>query len=153
MNGRIFMAKLNFSKAEAALSDSLHKMFIEDLYELASLAELISKGKSKEISNIELKKLFHRFQNELKKIKNVDPDFYAQLSLSESDEKKFFSALPNLSSEDWLKIQSFKEKISKWKKKLKGVIKDTKEDIEHIEKTRIKQKDARFKVNSKWLPL
>lgn len=147
------MAKLNFSKMEKVLSESLHQMFIADLYELAAIAELIASGQTKKISEEEIEKLLHRFQNELKTLKTNDPAFYSELSLTKKEETNFFSPSPSLSAADWEKLKTLKEKISEWKKTLKGSSQETDENLKHVEKTRVKQKDARFKVNSKWIPL
>lgn len=152
------MAKIDFTNVEKSLEDALNRNFIDNLNELAALANMSHAELRAKTSDETVKKLIFRFQLELKRIKGSDIAFYTSLGLSPEQEKNFFAEKPMLNPEDWAFIKNLKEKIDTWKKTLKSPQKTTKkeanpEDLKNIEKLRKSQKDARFNVSSKWKPL
>jgi len=152
------MAKIDFTRVETSINEAINLRFIQDLNELAAIANLTHLELAQKTNSETVKKLISRFQMDLKRIKANDPHFFSTLSLSPEQEKRFFEENPVLSPKDWEYIKELKEKIDVWKKKLKkttrGPSKDkTEEDVKNIETMRKKQKDARLNVNPKWKPL
>jgi hypothetical protein len=98
--------------------------------------------------------IFSRFQKELQKVKEKDLTLYTKIGLTPEDEAKFLSPSSEpLTSSDWSKLKEWKEKILELRRELQGKENPQEEDLNHVETTRIKQKEARFNVNSKWLPI
>lgn len=152
------MAKVNFSKVEDMLNEGLQKLSKEELADQSVIANLIRESPLTQSSPQIIEKVFQRFQSKLEKFKKQNPELYDKLGLTPDDEKKFGETYDQLNRKDWRKISIFKEKMDDLKNKFKGSAtaaseSPSEEDLEHIEQTRIKQQDARFNVNSKWLPI
>jgi hypothetical protein len=147
------MAKVSFLKVESILTDTLRKMMIERLNDLAAIVTLMQDEHTK-IPEAIIEQILKRFQNELNKIKKHDPKIFKCLELTEEEELKLLNSSNNLSSEDWDRLKTLKEKIEDLKKELHGLEAPLDEKVdEHIQKERVKHKNKRFNIREGWLPL
>lgn len=147
------MSKTNFTKTEAILNDALNKLAVEQLTELATIANLLSESKPKVDDDL-VDQVLTRFQNGLKQLKKHDAKLYARLNISKEEEKRLFLSAKDLTQEDWIKIKSIWEKIEELKKELHGQpTLPTEEDEKRIEEQRVEHINKRFNVRKGWLPL
>src|ERR1700722_13706423 len=108
------MTKVNFTKVEGAFDLALRKLFVDNLSDLAAIANVLqdplSNPNSKTVEAVIL-----RFQTELKKIKKQDPTLFQKLGLSPEEEERLNSPYENYQQEDWLRLKALKEKIDELK--------------------------------------
>jgi 16S rRNA C967 or C1407 C5-methylase (RsmB/RsmF family) len=145
--------KIDFVKVESILSNTLKKIYIEHLSELAILAGLIQDPAKVNVSLKATEEMMAAFERQLNKIKKKDPKFYAKLDFSPEDEKLLHTSIEKYSQADWSRIKHLKEKIEELKKELLGdAIPDQKLE-EHVDRVRKSHIYKRFKIRDGWLPL
>ena len=146
------MAKISFTKVESILTETLRKMMIDRLSELAAIVTLIQDPKTK-ISMSVIEQILKRFQSELGRLKKSDIKLYQSLGFSAEDEKRFFSSTPNLTPEDWTRLKTLKDKIEELKKELIAHSVPDEKYEKQVEQERLKHENKRFNVKEGWLPL
>lgn len=162
------MAKINYSKVEMALVNSLDKMFLQNLTELAAIATQANEG-STPLDTEEVNRILKSFRIELIRLKKNDPALYEQLDLSEEQEKHLVAPSKNFTREDWLKLIDLNARMiaidaEKTKNRLDQRINElnadkvkdnvvVQADEEIVAKERLEHKNKRFNVRKGWLPL
>lgn len=146
------MPKVNFTKVENAFDRAKQKLFIDQLSELASIANLIQDPKAN-LTSQTIADIIGKFQKELKKLKKNDPKLYTQLHLTAEDEKRFFIPSDQFLQEDWVKLRSLKTRIDELKKELYGEEVLNAEYDSQVAKERRKHINKRFNIRDGWLPL
>ena len=147
------MSKVNFSKVEKSFEKAMEKRLIEELSELAIIADGIQDPK-KVVSSKAVEEIIDRIQKELKKIKEEDEVLFKKLNLSPEVEQRLYISLPNeFLQEDWLHLKELKQRLDELKKELHGTETLNAENNEQIEKERKKHINKRFNVREGWLPL
>lgn len=147
------MAKVSFVKMENMLTETLRKMMIDRLSELAAIVTLMQNAELK-IQDTVIEQILKRFQTELEKIKKHDTFIYRSLEITDEDERKFSGSFKEFSLEDWKRLKILKEKIDELKKELHGLepIHNATFD-DQVETERLKHKNKRFNIREGWLPL
>ena len=148
------MAKVNFTKVEDAFDKAAEKLFIDNLAELAAIADLTQDPKAN-LSSKAIEEIITRFQKELNQFKKQDPKLFEQLNLTKEDEERFALSSANFTQEDWLRLKTLKLRIEELKKELHGKSSDnaenetivTKERKKHINK-RTNAKHARNRTHT-----
>lgn len=146
------MSKVNFSKVENAFDRALQKLVIENLSELAAIANVIQDPQTN-LSSKAIEEVIFRFQKELKKLKKHDPKLFARLNLSEEEEKRFTLPIKDYIQEDWLRLKALKLRIDELKKELYGEEALSAENEKQVNKERRKHVNKRFNIRDGWLPL
>lgn len=147
------MTKIDFTKIEEALTETLRKVYIQRLAELAVLAQLLRED-IEQFSPEKKQEIFSYFQEELKKIQTTDPKLYNGLNLSPEEEDFLFAAGRTPSKEDWTKIKTLNETIDELKKHLQGIENAVQSEQEQqIETARRQHIYKRFNIREGWLPL
>lgn len=146
------MAKVNFTKVEDAFDKAAQKKFIDNLSELAAIADLTQDPKAK-LSIKAIQEIITRFQKELDQLKKQDAKLYEQLNLSKEEEARFTLPSADFSQEDWLRLKALKERIEELRRELhgKGSLEAENETI--VTKERKKHINKRFNTRDDWLPL
>ncbi|MBA3721778.1 MAG: hypothetical protein H0W88_05195 [Parachlamydiaceae bacterium] len=147
------MVKLSFIKIENIFTETLRKMMIDRLSELATIVTLMNDPNAK-ITEKTKSDIIHRFQNELKRMKEHDLRLYKKLKISKKNEGLFFSSMKDLSPTDWKKIKMLRDRIDVLKQELYGIeVLDRAEYEIQVEKERKKHINKRFNIKDGWLPL
>lgn len=146
------MAKVNFSKVEDAFDRAKQKLFIDNLSDLAAIANLIQDPKAN-LTSKTIADIIGRFQKELKKLKKQDAKLYAKLNLAPKVEDRFFIPSEEYRQEDWLQLKNLKVRIDELKKELYGEEALNAEFDSQIAKERRKHINKRFNIRDGWLPL
>jgi hypothetical protein len=145
------MAKVNFTKVENAFDQALQKLFIDQLSELADIANVIDPKAT--ISSKSIEEIIGRFQKELKKIKKQDPKLYEKLNLNMEDEKRFALPSKEFAQEDWLRFKALKTRIDELKHELYGQKNLDASYEKQVTKERKRHINKRFNIRDDWLPL
>lgn len=143
------MGKTNFSKVEKSLEDGLIKITSRQL--LADTPGETIKPESLPSQDLMTARL-QSIARDLQKLHKMDSSIYKKLNFSRDKIKKLLADPTLMTIEDWQKIKTLRSEIAKQKQELAATqpfIFD--EDI--VEKERLIQKNRRFNVNDKWLPL
>lgn len=146
------MTKINYSKVESSLRQSLDKMFLQNLFDLAAISTQAQEGK-KPLNTEEVDLVLKNFRAELKKIKNNNIDLYDTLGITPEQEKRFSSPISNFNREDWLKLTELTEKLMHLNANRGSCQPITLEDEKRVSQERQEQKNRRFNVRKGWLPL
>lgn len=146
------MAKISFSKVEDSFAQSLRKILIERLSELATIVTLIQDPRSKVPANV-VEDIINKFHGELVTIKEKDVKLYEKLDLKPDEEAKFMGPMKNLSSEEWDQLKALKERIDVLKRELFGQDVPNTEYEKQVEEQRLKHINKRFNIRENWLPL
>ncbi len=150
------MAKVNFSKVEDAFDKGVQKLFIDNLAELAAIANLTQDPKSS-LSSEEIEEIIVRFRKELEKLKKQNVQLYELLNLTKAEEERFSLASNEFMQQDWLRLKDLKLRIDELKRELHGKESMTPENVEANEsivtKERQRHINKRFNVRDDWLPL
>ena len=146
------MAKVNFTKVENAFDKATQKMMIDNLSDLAAIANVIQDPQAN-LSKKTAEDIFVRFQKHLKKLKKGDPKLYKKLELSQKDEDRFALSPKDFSSEDWLFLKALKLRIDELKKELYGEQILDEENDKQVHKERTRHINKRFNIRDGWLPL
>jgi len=146
------MPKVNFSKVEKSFDRALQKLLINNLSELAAIANVIQ-APQKSISNKSIEEIIGRFQKELKKIKKQDPVLFGKLNLSEEEEGRFARPVGEYIQEDWLRLKTLKLRIDELKRELYGQEIIDAENDNQVAKERRRHINKRFNIRDGWLPL
>jgi hypothetical protein len=144
------MAKVNFSKVEDSFDKALLKLQIENLNELAAIADLSQESKK---SAKGMEEIAVKFKKELDKLKKRDPHLFDRLNLTKEAESKLAQPASTYSPEDWARLKELKERIEQLKKDLSGKESLDAENETLISKERKKHINKRFNVRDDWLPL
>lgn len=146
------MAKINFSKAEKSFDKALQKLLIDNLSELATIANVIQ-DPQKEISSKAIEEIIKRFQKELKKIKKQNPPLFNKLNLSPQDEERFGNRASEYTQEDWMRLKELKVRLDELRHELYGQETLDVEYENQILKERRRHVNKRFNIRDGWLPL
>lgn len=139
----VFMAKTNYTKVDAVLTQSLKKMAVDQLFEPKKTATTLSKSQQQ---------LLNSLKRDIKKFPTkTHPKLYEQLELKRLDLKKKIENT-SFTQEDWQFLETVAKKIESYKQELLKQ-KPAIEDSSLVEKERVKHVNKRFNVNEKWLPL
>ncbi|MEI8364790.1 MAG: hypothetical protein WCF65_00060 [Parachlamydiaceae bacterium] len=148
------MAKTNYTKVEEALEEGLRRMEAGRLLEIADeTSQNIKKiGTSKTPLQNEQKLLLTALRYDLKHLHKLGRDPFAKSSFHKDEVIEFLKHPDTISQEQWKKIEAFKKHVSDFKTALEHGTPESKNE-ELIEKQRKEQRNRRFNVNDKWLPL
>lgn len=149
------MPKISFTKVESILSETLLKMMVEKLNELATIITLVQDSQSKVPDKV-IDHLFKKFQGEFQNLKTNANKIYMKLALTSEEETKFLGSWKDYSIEDWNRLKLLKEEIDHLRKDLYGSElspEAAKQYEEHIEQERLKHINKRFNIRDGWLPL
>lgn len=146
------MAKVNFTKVEDAFDKAAQKLFIDNLSELAAIADL-SHDPNANLSGKAIEDIITRFQKELNQFKKQDPKLFEKLNLTKEEEDRFALPAANFTQNDWLRLKTLKERIEELKKELHGRGSDNAENETLVTKERKKHINKRFNTRDDWLPL
>lgn len=139
------MAKANFSKVEKALEEGMIKITSQNLLNQTP-------GKHLELTPENAALILKKMDTDLLKLNKEDKAIYEKVGVKRSALKKLLSSTTTLTPADWNSIKEIQLKIAAYKKEiLKKIPQMTDEDF--VEKERIVQKNRRFNVRDKWLPL
>lgn len=152
MNLRFNMPKVNFTKVEKSFDRTLQKLLIDNLSELAAIANVIQ-DPEKGISSKAIEEIIQRFQKEMKKIKKQDPILFGKLNLTPEEEERFAHSSNSYTQEDWLRLKGLKLRIDELKHELYGQESIEAEYETHVEKERKRHINKRFNIREGWLPL
>ena len=146
------MPKVNFTKVENAFDRALQKVFIDNLSELAAIANVIQDPQAN-VSSKTIEDIIIRFHKELKKLKKQDPKLFHQLNLSPKEEERLALSSTEFLQEDWLRLRALKLRIDELKKELYGEESLNAEFDSQVAKERRKHINKRFNIRDGWLPL
>lgn len=146
------MAKVNFTKVENAFDRALQKLFIDNLSDLAAIANVIQDPKAN-LSSKAIEDIITRFQKELKKLKKQDPKLFQRLNLSPQEEERLSLPSKDFLQGDWLRLKELKLRIDELKKELYGEEAINVENDKQVAKERRKHVNKRFNIRDGWLPL
>ena len=146
------MAKVNFTKVENAFDRALQKLFIDNLSDLAAIANVIQDPQAN-LSSKSIEDIITRFQKELKKLKKQDPKLFQRLNLSAEEEGRLSLPSKDFLQSDWLRLKELKLRIDELKKELYGEEAINVENDKHVAKERRKHVNKRFNIRDGWLPL
>lgn len=139
------MAKANFSKVEKALEEGLIKITSQNLLNQTP-------GKHLELTPENAALILKKLDNDLLKLNKEDKAIYEKVGVKRSALKKLLNSTTTLTPADWNSIKEIQLKIAAYKKEILKKIPPMK-DEDFVEKERIVQKNRRFNVRDKWLPL
>lgn len=146
------MAKVNFTKVEAAFENALQKITIDYLSELAAIATIIHDPNA-QLSSKTIEEIIGRFQKELKKLKKHDAKLYSELRLTKEEEARFMLSPDQFTQADWLRLRTLKERIDDLKRELYGEEALNAEYDKQVVKERRRHINKRFNIREGWLPL
>lgn len=146
------MPKVNFTKVENAFDRALQKVFIDNLSELAAIANVIQDPQAN-VSSKTIEEIIIRFHKELKKLKKQDPKLFHRLNLSPKEEERLALPSTEFLQEDWLRLRALKLRIDELKKELYGEESLNAEFDSQVAKERRKHINKRFNIRDGWLPL
>ena len=146
------MAKVNYTKVEGAFENALKKLFIENLSELATIANVIQDPEAN-LSNKAISNLITRFHRELKKLKKHDSKLFAKLNLTPEEEARFALPADQYIQRDWMRLRTLKERIDELKHELYGEESINVEYEKQVAKERRRHVNKRFNIRDGWLPL
>ena len=146
------MTKVNFSKVEKSFDKALQKLLVDNLFELAAIANVIQ-DPEKNISNAATEEIICRFQKDLKKIKKENFVLFEKLNLTTEEEEHLYHPPSEYTQEDWLLVRELKTRIDQLKRDLYGQQTVKIEDSVNVEKERRRHINKRFNVRDGWLPL
>lgn len=146
------MPKVNFSKVEKSFDRALQKLLVDNLSELAAIANVIQ-DPQKSITSKTIEDIIIRFQKQLKKMKKSDPIFFQKLNLSPEEEERFSHPHAEYTQQDWDRLRTLKLRIDEVKHELYGEDSINVENDTHVEKERKKHIHKRFNIREGWLPL
>lgn len=154
------MAKTNFAKVEESLKAGLEKMNVDQLGQLADIAQGAKRPELKSLMEkaakvaaktaLERKATLYIMHKTLKEID--DPKFYAALGLSKESLQELIAKLPTLKKEEWDKLKKTKERILQLQREHRQTL-PTQKDESLIESERKRHINKRFNVREKWLPM
>jgi hypothetical protein len=146
------MAKVNFSKVEKSFDRALQKLLIDNLSELAAIANAIHDPKSG-ISSKTIEEIITKFHKELKKLKKKDPILFGKLNLTPEEEERFNHSSKEYLREDWVFLKALKLRIDELKHELYGQAAIDAEYDRQVAKERRRHVNKRFNIRDGWLPL
>lgn len=145
------MAKVNYSKVEKSFDRALQQLFIDNLSELAAIANVMQNPQNEMSKTIE--EVIERFQKEMKKIKKQDPVLFGKLNLSPEEEQRFEQTAKEYTQDDWLRLKALKLRIDEIKHELYGQESIDAENDVRIKRERRRHINKRFNIREGWLPL
>lgn len=145
------MSKIDFSKIESALSNTLQKIYISQIAELATIATLVNTPVTS-LSQPKIDEALNKLKTEILYLKEHDLKLYDRLKITPSEEKLIFSS-KSLKPTGWARLGKLKNRINALKKELYGEMNNDPEIENQIELERKKHINKRFNVRENWLPL
>lgn len=152
------MAKINFTKAENALADVLHKRMVEQLLELAdSFSENSASSRPVEKDEISIKAkersiILYALYCDLGRLYRLDRDFYKSLSFKKEPLEELMKNLVGISDDEWQKVLETKTLVDIQLKKISDLqAAQSDEDIINAQQKR--SINQRFNVSKRWIPL
>lgn len=146
------MPKVNFSKVEKSFDRILQKLFIDNLSELAAIANVIQDPES-HITSKTIAEIITKFQKELKKLKKQDPILFSKLNLTREEEQRFKLPSSEYLQNDWLRLKDLKLRIDELKHELYGQDNVEVGNEHQVAKERKRHINKRFNIRDGWLPL
>lgn len=143
------MAKTNFTKAEEALAEALHKMTVEQLWQEAGGRKSPTAEEKFKTEHARIH-LLKEMDRELKKLHRADAAVYKKVGISRKDLEALSQDPAKITPEEWEKVAAAKAKIDE---QLKLLPANPVSDEKLVEDERLKHINKRFNVNDKWLPL
>jgi hypothetical protein len=147
------MAKTDFTKVEEALNAGLRKMEVNRLLDIADEVQ----GKKKEGESElpvapEQRQLLTVLRSGIKYLRKLEKDPFEKSTFQKEEIIELLQNPDKLNKEQWEKLEAFRKHVSAFKASLeKGD--GEKKDENLVEQERKDQKQRRFNVNDKWLPL
>jgi hypothetical protein len=141
------MAKTNFTKVEGILEAGILKMSVNNLLDLADVAQGMGKKTPAKVKSP--KSLFGLVERELLWIYSKDPEVFKNLHLKKKKIKKIFDKPEEATPEDVEYIKTLKEQLAAYKKEKLPHLTD--DDLVKHEQDRHINK--RYNTNEGWLPL
>lgn len=145
------MSKVNFSKAEQALTDTLQKIYKDQIAELAIIATLVNIPHP-QLAQEKIDETLNKLKTEVQHLKDHDPKLYARLNMTKKEEQLIFSSTP-MKPKSWARLGLLKNKIDELKKELYGEMVADETISKQIEEERKKHINKRFNIRDNWLPL
>lgn len=146
------MAKISFTKVENSFTETLRKMFIQRLGDLATLVTLSNDPNSKLPVEV-IDQFVQDFQKELKSLKEKDVKLYQKLKITSEQEFKLHGSFDGFSPQDWEELRILKERITDLEGELFGQVLPKEEYNKQVEEERVKHINKRFNIREGWLPL
>lgn len=141
------MAKTNFTKVEGILEAGILKMSVNNLLDLADVAQNMGKKTATKIKSP--KSYIGLVEKELLWIYGKDPEVFKNLHLKKKKLKKIFDKPDEATKEELEYIKEVKEQLATYKKEKLPSLTD--EDLVKHEQDRHINK--RYNINEGWLPL
>lgn len=144
------MAKTDYSKAEDAFDDRLHKMKVNELLKLADQAA----GKEGLTEGIhpQFGQMLSLIEHDLKWMQKKDPGIYKKLQIKKDELTALYAKIQAkilLSNDERRRIAEMLKKVAKHKLEFFPAS----DQENQIEAERKKHINKRFNVSEKWLPL
>lgn len=151
------MAKINLSKAEEALSGTLHKITVDKLLEEADSAKKVTGKDEKNVQpplDEEKSKqlLLSTFQRDLLRLYKKDHAAYKKAGITKKHIENFTKHPEKCTATDWKTLEDAHKKVISLLKIATQKSQEIPMD-KLIEQQRQKQSTKRFNVSDKWLPL
>lgn len=149
------MAKANYTKVEEAFAEGLLKMEVSKLLDIADqAAQNAPAGEEKDTPKptSAQRQLLIVLKYEFRHLKKQGHDPHKKFNLDRKQFKKFLDDPGEITIQEWEKLKTITQQIVAFKAELeKAQPQVTPEEV--VEQERRKQKNKRFNVNDKWLPL
>ncbi|MEX1013065.1 MAG: hypothetical protein WD595_00505 [Waddliaceae bacterium] len=144
------MSKIEYTKAEKALSEGLLKLTIENIYEVAELVELKDsiEEKKRVLQKREIAKKLIRVRHDLHWLSSKVRRLYTQMKIKKSRVEEILDKGEEVNKEDVKILVTIADKLQEIRASLPKL-----SDEEIIEIERKKHINKRFNINDKWLPL
>ncbi len=144
------MSKIEYTKAEKALSEGLLNFTIENIYELAKLVEVKDSIEEKKrlMQKREIAKKLTRVKHDLQWLSSKVRKIYTQMKIKRSKVEEILDKGEDLEKEDTKVLITVAEKLQEIRASLPKLSNE-----EVVERERKKHINKRFNVNDKWLPL
>ncbi len=141
------MGRTNYTKVESILQEGILKMSVDNLLELADVAQKM--GKPSEPKEKSPKNAIRLVEKELLWIYSKDPEVFKNLHLKKKKLKNIFDHPDQATKEDLAYVAEVKELLTKYKKEKLPNLND--EDLVKHEQERHINK--RYNTKETWLPL
>jgi hypothetical protein len=152
------MAKINFTKAENALADAMHKRMVEQLLELAdTFSENSASSNSAEDNEItkkakERSAILYALYCDLGRLQRLDREAYRSLEFKKESLEVLMKNLAAITDEEWEKVLEAKALVETQLKKISdSQALQSNEDIINAQQKR--SVNQRFNVSKRWIPL
>ena len=148
------MAKTDFTKAEEVIGETLNKIKVENLLELADKQSGVPHLKTMtDIPSLEIRNaIVNSLKCQLKWLHHENSNLYKDLKVSKKELFDLFKKLETIDIKDWKKIEEVRKKVTVYHTEHhKSPPTDSNDNL--VEKERVKHINKRFNGNDKWLLL